>query len=238
MPKLVSYARASLAKAIELAEAVNSLGGSCKAASCADKMNYKVSGGFNQIVSAASKFNFIDVSDGIFKTTDDFKKFYKNAYNDIEKNDYLRKSFLSVPLYQQLYDRFKGQTLPDKTALPKFLVREYGVEEDAASRVATHFIEALEQTGLLVNGTVGENSKGESLNITETTPKDTGEELVQNKMDEVVEPIKSPSAGSYIITIKGPGMANTVEIKDQDDLEIVQLIITKLSKKLNITDSP
>jgi hypothetical protein len=57
-------------------------------------------------------------------------------------------------------------------------------------------------------------------------------------MDEVVEPIKSPSAGSYIITIKGPGMANTVEIKDQDDLEIVQLIITKLSKKLNITDSP
>ena len=59
MPKIIDYPRASLSRALALAEAVDKLGGEASDASVADHMGNKVGGAFNALVGAAVKFGLV-----------------------------------------------------------------------------------------------------------------------------------------------------------------------------------
>ena len=143
----VDYPHASIKKSLELAEAAHDLGGNCSVEMCADKLGKKVGGAFNATMSAAKKYGLVDVRHGQVTTTELFRE-YRLAYDDEERRQKLQYSFLGVPLFQTIYDRFHSGKLPVEI-FEKFLVRELGVSEQNASRVAKYFIDGAKAAGLL-----------------------------------------------------------------------------------------
>jgi len=139
MPKLIDYPLASFSNSLELAEAVNYMGGKCTYETCAHKMGRQVSGSFKTIIGAAVKYNLVNSGKGNLVITDLFKNI-KHSYNQEEKRKYYLEAFLHPSLFQHIYEKFSGKELPIKM-LDKVLIREYQVEESNASRVVKYFVE-------------------------------------------------------------------------------------------------
>ncbi|HZQ42192.1 MAG TPA: hypothetical protein VFA99_03030, partial [Acidobacteriaceae bacterium] len=135
MPKIVDYPRASLRSSLELAAAVDALGGSCTDEMCAQRMSRKHgSGAFNSLINAAVKHGLVDSKRGNLSTTPLYSRDYKHAYSDTQRMEALRRAFLNVPLFKRIHERFVGKALPEDI-LDKLLIREFEVPEDLARRV-------------------------------------------------------------------------------------------------------
>jgi hypothetical protein len=161
MPRVVDYPRASLKMALELAKAVDSLGGSCSTQLVAEKMGKKVGGAFSAVVGAASKYGLVDSKSQRLTVTALYKR-HKLAYSDAEEQLCLREALLSAPLFKAIYDRFLGKVLP-LSHFDRLLVREFEVPEDLASRTATYFLDGAKISGLLdSSGLLGENAREEA----------------------------------------------------------------------------
>src|SRR5471030_2120640 len=111
MAKSLEYPRASFKAALELAEAVDSLGGSCSSELCAEKIGNKVGGAFYYIFSSAQKFRLVTHASGQISISTLYREI-KLSYTDEEKTNLLVTSFLSPPVFSRLYERFKGKELP------------------------------------------------------------------------------------------------------------------------------
>src|SRR5437867_10041615 len=106
MPRMVDYPRKSLSQSLELANAVDSLGGSSSEDMAANRMGRKGtnSGAFSALVGAAVKYGLIDVRKSLLSTTARYRD-YKLAYNEDQRVQALRGAFLNVPLFQRISDR-------------------------------------------------------------------------------------------------------------------------------------
>ena len=218
MPKILEYPRASLKKSLELAKAVEALGDSCSVANCAEKMNRKDSGPFMAIVSAAGKFGLVDSQKGKLTTTKLFKSL-ELSYNDQEKKIILLKSFLKVPLFKELYNKFIDKELPINM-LEKILIREFDVDKKLGSRVAKYFIEGAKQVELLK-----EDNKIKKMEIEESEETEEPDKIEPELQKEI-------TSQNFAVHIMGPGMNSRIELKDKDDIEIVDAMLNKVKKKL------
>lgn len=233
MPKQIDYPHASVAKSIELAEAVYDLGGSCGLEMCAEKMGRKVGGGFKAVVSAAAKFGLVTNNRGQLGTTKLFQDYYL-GYSPEEKAQILQQAFLRVPLFQEIYERFKNQKLPVEI-FDKLLVREFQVNQQVASRVAKYFIEGAKATKLL-NGDntfhlipiVGAHPE-EDEEVDALDDSDGNEEL-----NPEIEKPESIDSDEFSVRITGPGMNSTIIIREEEDLDIVEVMLKKVRKKLEL----
>ncbi|MVN21990.1 hypothetical protein [Mucilaginibacter arboris] len=235
MPKNLNYPLASFQKAFTLADAVDALGGSCSVENCAQKMQRKVSGGFMVIISSAQKFQLVSFEKGIITTSSEYK-LIKHSYTNSERLALLRKAFLVPQVFSILFERFKGRELPTEM-LDKILIREFGVEENTAGRVAGYFIEGLKAYGLLNGNVVVEEDQ-------EVTPNKTSSETVNNVepvvLSKPVEKDEKPdSADASFITLKsdryeiqlsGPGINGKFIIEDEEGLLIAEAILKKIKK--------
>ena len=140
------YPRASLRRSLALAEAIDKLGGESSDESAADGIGNKVGGAFRSLVGAGVKFGLITNSKGRLKTAPLFQD-YKLAYSEQQKQDALRRAFLTPPLYAALTKRFEGQQIPSH--FEKLLIREYDVPEDYAQRLMGYFAEGAKDAGML-----------------------------------------------------------------------------------------
>ena len=145
--KKIDYARSSLRKSLDLANAVDDLGGSCNSSTCAEKMGKKKGGSFSSIISSAVKYGFIIHKKENLNVTQRYKNI-KHAYDDEEKNSHLKKAFLNIPLFNNIYEKYKGIKLPIEI-LDKILIKEFEVEEKIAKRVGGYFIYGAKMVGLL-----------------------------------------------------------------------------------------
>lgn len=229
MPKLIEYPRGSFAKSLELANAVNSLGGKCTTEMAATKLGRTVSGAFKAVVNAAMKYGLVDSNRGKLSITELYRD-YKLAYSDDDKRAALRKALLTPGCYESLYNRFLGEKLPGDI-LDKLLIREFDVRESDASRVAGYFIDGAKELGLLGEDGVlsgqadsGED-EGEGENEDEDGSEDDGE-------------VELPStAAKYVVSIRGPGMKSEIQLLEPDDLLIVDAMLTKVRKKLEAMEA-
>jgi len=234
MPKVIEYPSGSFAKALELANAVDYLGGNCTIQSCADKLNKKVSGGFGMLISSAIKHSLITRKREELFTTQLYKDI-KLAYNDEEKTQNLRQAFLSPTLYKRIYERFKGKELPIQM-LDKLLVRECAVEANLGSRISGYFIDGVKFLNLL------DGNKLIDIEIEkETSASENGEEVNKENENEisssnnVTSPVLENMSHNtaYVIHIKGPGMDSKITINEEDDFLILEAMTRKIKKKLN-----
>lgn len=232
MPKVVDYPRASFEASMELAQAVYDLGGNCVLQNCADHMKKKVTGAFNANVSAAVKFGLITVAKGKLSTTDLFKNI-KHSYTEEEKKKFQCSSFLQPTTFSNIYNKFKNsQSLP-VNVLDKILVREFDVEENIAIKVAGYFIEGAKFVNLLNNDNtfnLMQNSFIEGDLVDQTQKNETNRLETQINENLNVEPVEKSNA--YVVKISGPGINTTIEIRENDDLIIVEATIAKIKKAL------
>lgn len=231
MPKKIDYPRASVARSIQLAEAVYELGGSCGLEMCAEHMGRKVGGGFKDIVSAAVKFGLITNTKGMLGTTQLFQT-YHLGYSLEEKAQVLQQAFLRVPLFLEIYERFKSQKLPIEI-LDKLLIREFQVNQQIASRVAKYFLDGAKATKLLN----GDNTFHLLSGVTDEPEKENAEESPVDSMeyrdtDLDAEPVEIIDANEFSVRITGPGINSTIAIREEDDLDIVEVMLKKVRKKL------
>jgi hypothetical protein len=238
MPKIKNYPDASLEKCLELADAVESLGGECLSATVAEKLNRTESGGYGMVVSSTVKYGLITNNRGNLKITELFKKII-HAYSDDEALTFKREAFLKPEVFNLTYERFKGKKL-DTNLLSKIFIREYEVDSKNAQKVAGYFIKGLKSLNLLDQQ---DNLLNINLdNITENGSKEI-DIVDDNSVEEVkVEEVKSSDVtivqrafsteDEYIIHIKGPTIDSKLVIKDEDDFVILSSYINKIKKAI------
>jgi hypothetical protein len=236
MPKIIDYPRASLKRAMLLAEAVDSLGGECSDQSAAESMNLKVSGSFTALIGAAVKYGLISSTKSKLKIEPLYQDL-KLAYSDAQKMETLRKAFLTPPLFADITQRFEGQVLP--AHFEKLLIREHDVSEDFASRIVAYYTEGAKESGILAaNGIINSIA----INVTGPTgpsPLDTPRDLFGPVPSEEPKPIaEAPTKRGYTIRIFGPGVDSTINLKDEDDLEIVEATLKKVRRLLKAQQDP
>lgn len=248
MPKIIDYPRASLRNAIQLAEAVDGFAGSCSAELAAEQLGKKITGAFSAQIGAAVKYGLIDSKGGKLTVTPLYRE-YKLAYTPEEAASYLREALLSPPMFKEIYGKFKGQKLPI-VYFEKMLIREFGVSQDMGSRVAGYFLDGAKQVGLLNNenflvpdlapsdgGELQSDEKSAALAVVQTVKvedEDVRQDTVENKGRQAPNPV---IVEDFWFNIRGPGMNFSIEIKDADDLEIVQVMLRKVEKMLKSNDS-
>lgn len=240
MARIIDYPRASLKNALEVAVAVDSLGGKCTGEMAADKLNKKISGAWQALVGSSIKYGLLNNGKGTLEVTALFRD-YKLGYDAVESNAALLKAFLMPPLFMAVVDRFDGKELPT-SHFEKLLIREFHVPEDNASRVSKYFIEGAKLTGLLTT----EGRINYSVNTPATTDKTDGEglsnysEKVDSETEETPNVLNlekrkelSPNEiGVFSVRIMGPGMDSLILINDAEDLLIVKAMLKKIEKKL------
>jgi len=236
MPKVIDYPTASFRKSLELAGAVSELGGSSSIEMCAEKLNKKVSGGFHEVIHSAVKYGFLTHKKGEVSVTP-FYKDIKLAYSPEDETKLLQKAFLSIPLFQKVYDRFKGQKLP-VSIFEKLLIKEFNVNERIASRVMAYFLDGAKKVSLLT----ADNMVASSVEVY-SKPTDADSETQFGKVESEATSSEKQTPilplDSYSVKISGPGINSTIAITEQDDLEIVNIMLNKIRKKLETekTDS-
>ena len=237
MPRLIEHPRASFKNGLEVAASVDYIGGSCTIDICAEKMKKKVSGAFKGLISAGVKHGLVTMKKEVLSTTELYRT-YKLAYDEKEKTETLRKAFLYPPLYQKIYERFKGKDLP-VAMLDKILIREFGVEEVYASRVSGYFIDGAKASSILENGKLVDNIKVVLTEPTDDIPDDDETEIVNNGetqkkviQQETLNINLSNANDTFTIAIVGPGMNTKIAINEEDDLLILEAMLNKIKKKL------
>ena len=239
MPRTVDYPGASLRKALETANAVDYLGGKCSLETCADKMGMSIGGGFKAVISAAVKFNLIEVHKGNLSTTELYK-LIKYSYDESEKIDNYRKAFLSAPIFNNIYERFKGRELP-VMLLDRILIREFDIDESLASRIKKYFLEGakfiniLDEKNILLPINVDENNTTE---IIQTEIENANERNIENSPTSIKQSfdnyiVLSDNNKEYTVHIKGPDIDSRIIINEVEDLDIVNVMLNKLRKKVN-----
>ncbi len=215
MSRMKDFPRASFKKAMKLAETAYSLGGEASVETCADQMNMKVSGAFTSIISTAVKHGLIVNKKGNLESTA-LTKLIVNAYDENEKTTYMREAFFNMPLYSQIYEKFKSTKLPHEK-FDKILIREFDVDEKQASRISGWFIEAAKSVNIL-NSDFSFYSEGESAN-------DTSDET-EIKSPEVKDSyVKDIASEVYSVTIKAPFLDVSINIKEEAHFDAVDKLL-------------
>jgi hypothetical protein len=230
MPKIVDYPRASLKAALELAKAVDDLGGSCTAGMAAERMSRKISGAFSMLISAASKYGLVENKGQKLSTTNLYKD-YKLSYTDEEKSQKLREIMLSVQLFQSIYERFSGKELPI-THFEKLLIREFSVPNDLGSRVASYFIDGAKESNL-----IDENNR--LIDYSQTLDSGDNTLAITESIDDAeVVAVKEPQKHikNYFVRITGPNMDSNIELIEPEDMLIVHAMLKKVEKHLKTTE--
>ena len=227
MPKKIDYPRASFKACLELAKAVEDLGGQCNMETCSSKMNKKMSGAFHALVGAATKFGLINRKQGNLYLTDAYEKM-KLSYTEEEKQNFLRIFFLNVPVFNDIFLKYKNVKLP-VSILDKALIKEFGVDKKLSKRVSKYFIDGAKEVGLL--------NEDNSFNPLETKEEELenkeGNPLVKEIQKKKVMEEDYSGSDKFIIHIYGRGMNSKIEINEEEDLEIVNAMINKVKKNIN-----
>jgi len=220
-----------------LAEVVDKLGGEASDESAADGLGNKVSGAFRALVGGAVKYGLVSTSKGRIKTESLYQD-YKLAYDDASKLHALRTAFLSAPLFNELVGRLNGQPVPSH--LEKLMIREYEVPPEAASRIVQYFIEGSKEAGILssATGLISLNPAAPTdtkiipgtgqLRVAGSAPTITNENYSELA---ALEPSPLP-ADVYTVRIFGPGIDTKITIKEEEDLEIVEVTLRKVKRLL------
>jgi hypothetical protein len=240
LAKQIDYPRASLKNSLLLAEAVDQLGGSCSTELAADKLGKQMSGAFAALVGAAVKYNLLTSKKGQLAVT----QLYRNrtlAYTLDEANSNLQIAFLSPPLFKAIFERFENKTLP-VSHFEKLLIREFGVPADIASRLATYFLEGAKQCELFGENhilrkpfTNAENESDSTITSDEEEPSAlpvTQEKAPVPMQVPILQPQGADDEGMFSVRIKGPGMDSLIVINEEDDLDIVEIMLKKIRRRL------
>lgn len=154
-----SYPYFNMNRSLGVARAIHEeYGGSCTPDQLAKTLKYQTvrSGTFTTRTSAARQFGFIVSGNGKISTTERAH----SILNPVKEEDAVSakaEAFLSVALFNEIYQRYLGKTLPSGDGLKNLFMREYGLSNKRAEPAIRVFFESAEQAGFLSK--TGERSR-------------------------------------------------------------------------------
>ncbi|KAA9340095.1 hypothetical protein [Adhaeribacter soli] len=237
MPKLVELPKASFKRSYDLAKAVDALGGKATHEASGYRMGMSQGGAFRAVISTAEKFNLIDSSRGFLHLTDLYIKI-RDAGDEESRISFLRRSFLSLKLFNDLYEKIKGQRLR-VPLIEGLLVNEFHVPGESTSRITKYFIDGgklvkliNEENKLLDLDEIGQRSLFPEIDLQVESQKHLSGAGPKNSeiINYFQQFIKQPKY--YSIQITGPEIDTKITIKDKHDLEIITLILDSIRKKI------
>tara|TARA_R110002049_G_C9076573_1_gene555290 strand:- start:467 stop:1234 length:768 start_codon:yes stop_codon:yes gene_type:complete len=249
MGKQIDYPRATLKSSLELAVAIDELGGSCSIEMAADKLNKKVSGAFQALTGSAVRYGLITSKKGQLEVTGLFRD-HKLSYTKKEADTALKLAFLTPTLFRSVFDRFEGRELPIEH-MEKLLIREFSVPDQISSRVSKYFLEGAKQCNLLgaenilstsetqTNSNADHDSENQETDaILNTTPPNNSSSPITNNLLNLEDKETTEDSQKFSVRIKGPGMDSVITINDEEDLLITRAMLKKIEKKLNVQEKP
>lgn len=146
----IDFPYGDLEGAIEVAKAVHTVGGmSCKWEQLAAQLDQAATGGgFRTRVATAKTFGFLTYSQGTVTLTN----LGARACDPAQEPSAKVEAFLHVPLYEKVYERFKGLPLPQSTALENEMVG-MGVAPKQSDKARQAFQRSAQSAGFFAFGT-------------------------------------------------------------------------------------
>ncbi|MCB2263600.1 MAG: hypothetical protein LGR52_11815 [Candidatus Thiosymbion ectosymbiont of Robbea hypermnestra] len=180
----IKFPYMDLGEAISVAQAIHENAGTqCDRIQLAAYLGQSTtSGTFRLKVSTASNFGLVKSSHGVVALTSLGRNIADRTKSARAKVD----AFFGIPLYQAIYDEFKGQTLPPPVALERYMA-SIGVSEKQTDKARQAFQRSAEVAGFFEHGkdrlvepvlkatedAVSDNSSSDDANLT-NHPVDSG----------------------------------------------------------------
>jgi hypothetical protein len=143
------YPYFDLDDSVAVAKAVHERGGgTCTRDLAAAALGYSTvkSGAFLSRIYAAKQFGLIEIDGDNLSVTDRAT----NILHPVMESDTVvakRDAFLSVPLFQKVYEKFKGASLPPELGLQNLLKTEYKIVPDRIKPAVRVMLNSAEQAG-------------------------------------------------------------------------------------------
>jgi len=158
------------------------------------------SSGFQLKTLTARQFGLLTKHGNLLSTTPLAKSIFKPT-DENEKQRALAQSFLHLPLFREVANRFKGQPLPQGETLRNVLEREFKIDAKRISDAERVLMDSARDTGVLV--TVGNNIY---LLIEQATQTTTVRKKDVNDTNQIslIPPLPSttpPSSSGTMLTI-------------------------------------
>lgn len=248
MPRKSPFPLHSFGKSFSLTQFVHKLGGSVTREVCAFNLGKSVSGPFQSLIGSTVKYGLITVKKNILTTTDAFQRIHL-AYTDDEALEEKRALFLSIELFQDLFEHIDKKHLP-VGLLRKIIIKEFHIPEKQALTIASVFSDSM--TELYPMNTKkstqeycdSEKSENEFEETKEASPQ------AMKQLPPTTTPVPLPEAEEVIVapepiaiqadetvfelSIKGPNLDLHLDIKGIEDLHILDSIVHKLRRQLSV----
>lgn len=138
-----------LTQSLEVARAIHEKGGgTCTADQLVAFLGYTTvrSGTFQTRISAAKQFGLIRADGAALSITDRAQQ----ALSPVMPEDSARakvEAFLGVPLYSEVFERFRGSALPAEGGLKNLFMHSYGLSQDRAGPAVRVLMDSADQAG-------------------------------------------------------------------------------------------
>jgi hypothetical protein len=179
------------------------------------------SSGFRLRTLAARQFGLLDKQGEMLVTTTRAKAILKPLSPD-EKKGHMVNSFMAVPLFSKVAERFKGQPLPPVPQFKNILERELGVESNRSGEAYKVLMDSASQTGVLHQTgdkiyIVAEGTSSEGL-LPETSELATESQNVTPRSDKPSMPsragVAQPTAGVFAFSEEDLAEFNDTEFDE------------------------
>lgn len=143
------YPYFDLSDSIEVAKTAHEQGGgTCGRDLIAAALKYSTtrSGGFLARLYAAKQFGLVDFAGESISTTDRATRILHPVMPEDEQVARV-EAFLAVPLFQKVYEKYKGGALPPEVGLKNLLKTEYKIVEDRIKPALRVMLDSAEQAG-------------------------------------------------------------------------------------------
>lgn len=148
------YPYFNLVDSLEVARKIHdNADGACSPDQLASYLSYKStnSGTFQTRLSAAKQFGFVRSEDGELVATERAMKVISPVLPE-DAVSAKADGFLSVDLFQKVYEKYKNMNIPPKVGMRNLLAQAYGLTEDRLDPAVRVLFESAEQAGLFHNG--------------------------------------------------------------------------------------
>lgn len=179
------------------------------------------SSGFRLKSLAARQFQLIGKQGDTLTTTPVAKAIFKPTSNEDALRGY-RQAFLSIPLFQAVAERYRGQRLPDSQTLRNVLEREFHVDHSRVQQAERVLLDSARDTHLL-----NHTGDGTYLVVSEGAPGpfDDSSEAMFSPLDQ---PVSRNGAGARSSSDSQATTANTLtftidEISQLEDYEFEEV---------------
>ena len=138
-------------------------------------LGYKgVTGSSGSKIAACVHFGMLDRNGNVYSLSDLAQRFF-HYVSEEERAQVLVEAFNKPSLYQKLMAEYGGKSLPQM--LESILIRNYGIQENAAGTAVANFRKSAEFVGVLKNGVLMFDNINDTIDQSHAESCNTGETL-------------------------------------------------------------